>query len=64
MTDLTRRIETLSPERRELLKLLLAQDQARKAATGQAQNQVPAVTPDPAHRYEPFPLTPLRKPKA
>ena len=61
MTDLTRRIESLSPQRRELLKQLLAKDQAHKAATSQAHDQVPEVTPDPAHRYDPFPLTDVQE---
>jgi pyochelin synthetase len=58
MSDLQNRVAKLSPEQRALLALRLTKHQA---ASSSRATRLAEVRPDPAHKYDPFPLTDLQQ---
>jgi amino acid adenylation domain-containing protein len=61
MGDLDKRIEDLSRERRELLELLLSEDQGVQEPGEGFFDQLPQIVPAPDQRYQPFPLTDVQQ---
>jgi amino acid adenylation domain-containing protein len=60
MTDLSRRVAELSPEKRELL-LRRLQEAGGNVPRTQMKTKLPTVIPAPKERYEPFPLTDIQQ---
>ena len=57
--SLAKKLENLTPEERRQLALRLAS--AKRKAAEKSDAPLVTVTPDPAHRFEPFPLTDLQQ---
>jgi amino acid adenylation domain-containing protein len=60
MTDLSKRIEELSPEKRELL-LRRLDKETGDVSKAQAKTKLPSVVSAPAERHKPFPLTDIQQ---
>ncbi|MFN7962875.1 MAG: amino acid adenylation domain-containing protein [Thermoanaerobaculia bacterium] len=54
------KVEGLSDERKALLEKLMALEE-KKGAAKEAELVIPTIEPDPAHRYDPFPLTDIQQ---
>ena len=59
MTELSKRIAELSPEKHELL-LRRLQRETRDSSRAEIKSQLLAVVPAAGERYEPFPLTDIQ----